>query len=43
MPNIGDHAPDFQLPNQDGEIIQLSDLRGKKVILFAFPKADTPG
>lgn len=43
MPNVGDKAPDFALPNQDGKIIRLSDLRGKKVILFAFPKADTPG
>ena len=43
MPNIGDAAPDFELPNQDGNIIKLRDLRGQKVILFAFPKADTPG
>lgn len=43
MPEIGDPIPDFALPNQDGETVRLSDLRGKKVILFAFPKANTPG
>ncbi len=43
MPAIGDSAPDFELLNQDGKTIKLSDYRGKKVILFAFPKADTPG
>jgi peroxiredoxin Q/BCP len=43
MPNTGEMAPDFELPNQDGKLIKLSDLRGKKVIIFAYPKADTPG
>jgi peroxiredoxin Q/BCP len=43
MPAIGEMAPDFELPNQDGKTIKLSDFRGKKVIMFAFPKADTPG
>ena len=43
MPAAGEHAPDFALPNQDGKTIKLSDYRGKKVILFAYPKADTPG
>lgn len=43
MPTVGETAPDFQLQNQDGETVKLSDLRGKKVILFAYPKADTPG
>ncbi len=43
MPNVGEKAPDFELPNQDGKLIKLSDFRGKKVILFAYPKADTPG
>ena len=43
MPAIGELAPDFELPNQDGKPVKLSDFRGKKVILFAFPRADTPG
>lgn len=43
MPTIGELAPDFELKNQDGNLVKLSDYRGKKVILFAFPKANTPG
>ena len=43
MPNVGDQAPDFALPNQDGKTVRLSAFRGKKVILFAYPAADTPG
>lgn len=43
MPQIGETAPDFELPNQDGQMVRLSDFRGRKVILFAFPKAGTPG
>jgi peroxiredoxin Q/BCP len=43
MPKTGEPAPDFELPNQDGQMVRLSSLRGRKVILFAFPKADTPG
>ncbi|MBZ0296974.1 MAG: peroxiredoxin [Anaerolineae bacterium] len=43
MPQIGDKAPDFTLPNQDEQRISLSDYRGKKVIIFAFPKAGTAG
>lgn len=43
MPVIGKPAPDFELRNQDGTAVRLSDYRGKKVIIFAFPKADTPG
>lgn len=43
MPAAGTLAPDFELPNQDGTPVKLSDFRGKKVILFAFPAADTPG
>jgi peroxiredoxin Q/BCP len=36
-------APDFTLPNQDGEPVTLSSLRGKRVVLYFYPKADTPG
>jgi peroxiredoxin Q/BCP len=43
MPNIGDPAPDFELINQDGSPVKLSSFRGRKVILFAYPKASTPG
>jgi len=43
MPAIGEKAPDFALKNQDGETVRLSDFRGKKIVLFAFPKAGTSG
>ena len=43
MIQTGDAMPDFELQNQDGETVKLSDLRGKKVLLFAYPKANTPG
>jgi thioredoxin-dependent peroxiredoxin len=39
----GQPAPDFELPNQDGEPVRLSDLRGRRVVLYFYPKADTPG
>ncbi|HUE29848.1 MAG TPA: redoxin domain-containing protein [Verrucomicrobiae bacterium] len=39
----GDPAPDFTATAQDGRRIRLQDLRGKKVLLWFFPKADTPG
>src|SRR4029450_8032244 len=35
--------PDFELPDQDGATVKLSDLRGQKVFLYFYPKADTPG
>ena len=43
MPSVGENAPDFELLNQNGEMVKLSDFRGKKVILFAYPKAGTGG
>ena len=43
MPTIGEKAPDFELPNQDGNTVRLSDFKGKKVILFAYPRANTSG
>jgi len=39
----GARAPDFTLPDQDGEPLRLVDLRGKRVVLYFYPKADTPG
>jgi thioredoxin-dependent peroxiredoxin len=39
----GDQAPDFTLPDQNGDPVKLSKLRGKKVVLYFYPKADTPG
>jgi peroxiredoxin Q/BCP len=43
MPEIGRKAPAFHLPNQDGKRVKLSDYRGRKIVLFAFPKANTSG
>jgi peroxiredoxin Q/BCP len=39
----GDQAPDFTLSDQNGDPVKLSKLRGKKVVLYFYPKADTPG
>jgi thioredoxin-dependent peroxiredoxin len=39
----GDTAPDFELPDQDGNTVRLSDLRGRTVVLYFYPRADTPG
>lgn len=39
----GDKAPDFQAEDQDGNIVKLSDFKGKKLVLFFYPKASTPG
>jgi thioredoxin-dependent peroxiredoxin len=41
--NVGDLAPDFEVPSDTGEPVKLSDFRGKKVILYFYPKDDTPG
>ena len=43
MLNIGDMAPDFELPDQNGDMHRLSDYRGKKVILYFYPRDNTAG
>ncbi|MBC3785147.1 thioredoxin-dependent thiol peroxidase [Spirosoma utsteinense] len=40
---IGDPAPDFSSTDQQGKPVKLSDYRGKKVVLYFYPKDDTPG
>jgi thioredoxin-dependent peroxiredoxin len=39
----GDQAPDFELPDQDGRAVKLSDFRGQPVVVYFYPKAATPG
>jgi thioredoxin-dependent peroxiredoxin len=41
--NIGDQAPDFATVDDNNRPVKLSDLRGKKVVLYFYPKDDTPG
>jgi len=43
MPKIADKAPEFHLKADDGEEVSLADFRGKRVLLFFFPKANTSG
>ncbi len=43
MVQEGDRAPDFTLPDQDGNRVTLSELRGQPVVLYFYPKSDTPG
>lgn len=43
MLNVGEMAPDFELISDEGQPVKLSDFRGKKVIVFFYPKAATPG
>jgi peroxiredoxin Q/BCP len=43
IPQAGQQAPDFSLPSQDGSPISLKDLRGKWVVLYFYPKDNTPG
>jgi peroxiredoxin Q/BCP len=40
---IGDPAPDFTLPDQDGNPVSLAGLKGQRVVLYFYPKDDTPG
>ena len=41
--SVGDQAPDFETVNDQNESVKLSDLRGKRVVLYFYPKDDTPG
>jgi thioredoxin-dependent peroxiredoxin len=41
--NVGIKAPSFKLKNQDGKIISIADLKGKPIVLYFYPKDDTPG
>jgi thioredoxin-dependent peroxiredoxin len=43
MIEAGDEAPDFALPDQDGRQVKLADFRGQPVVVYFYPKADTPG
>jgi peroxiredoxin Q/BCP len=40
---VGRKAPDFALPDEDGKTVKLSDHRGKRVVVFFYPNAMTPG
>ncbi len=40
---IGDQAPDFTLPDQNGNLVQLSSFIGQRVVIYFYPKDDTPG
>ncbi len=40
---VGELAPDFEGRDQDGNVVKLSDLKGNKVVLYFYPKDDTPG
>jgi peroxiredoxin Q/BCP len=43
MIKVGENAPDFTLPDQDGNEVSLSDFAGRTLVLYFYPKADTPG
>jgi thioredoxin-dependent peroxiredoxin len=43
MLKAGDRAPDFRLKTDEGATLSLADFRGRRVVLFFFPKASTPG
>jgi peroxiredoxin Q/BCP len=43
MHKAGDVAPQFSIPNQDNQTVSLSDFKGKKVLIYFYPKAMTPG
>jgi peroxiredoxin Q/BCP len=41
--NVNDKAPDFTLQDENGDQVSSKDLRGQKVVLFFYPRANTPG
>ncbi|MGC9520407.1 MAG: thioredoxin-dependent thiol peroxidase [Anaerolineae bacterium] len=43
MVDVGEKAPDFELVSDEGERVQLSDFREQRVVIYFYPKADTPG
>ena len=43
MIDVGDDAPEFELPDQNGDTVSLSDFRGERVVVYFYPRADTPG
>ena len=43
MLNVEDQAPDFSVPSETGESVSLKDFRNQNLVLYFFPKADTPG
>ena len=42
MLKIGEKLPEFQVENQDGNLVKSSDFKGKKLVIFFYPKANTP-
>jgi peroxiredoxin Q/BCP len=43
MLKVGDEAPEFSLPSDSGQEVSLKDFKGRKLVLYFFPKANTPG
>ena len=43
MLKIGEKLPEFQVENQNGNLVRSSDFKGKKLVIFFYPKANTPG
>lgn len=43
LPKKGEHAPDFKLPDQDGALRSRADFLGKWLVLYFYPRDDTPG
>ena len=43
LPEVGQNAPEFAAVNQDGKLLHLADFKGKKLVLYFYPKDDTPG